>query len=172
MSVVQLDAQDATLVTLAANGEEDAFTQLYRRYETDGWELSFYMCARKHADARDAVQVAGGARRVHRSRARRRGRHALATSGILESVTRATALTLLGELGVPTVERAVDRTELYLADELFMGTAWEILPVTRVDGLEVGDEPPARAPAAWRWSTRASSGASAAVIPSGSRIPF
>jgi branched-chain amino acid aminotransferase len=62
------------------------------------------------------------------------------TSGVLESVTRATALTLLSELGVPTVEREVDRTELYLADELFfMGTAWEILPVTRVDGLEVGD---------------------------------
>ena len=49
------------------------------------------------------------------------------TSGVLESVTRATALTLLGELGVPAIEREVDRTELYLADELFfMGTAWEI----------------------------------------------
>jgi branched-chain amino acid aminotransferase len=65
------------------------------------------------------------------------------TSGVLESITRATALTLLGELGVPAVEREVDRTELYLADELFfMGTAWEILPVTTVDGLPVGDGTP------------------------------
>jgi branched-chain amino acid aminotransferase len=65
------------------------------------------------------------------------------TSGVLESVTRASALTLLGELGVPAIEREVDRTELYLADELFfMGTAWEILPITGVDGLRVGDGAP------------------------------
>jgi len=62
------------------------------------------------------------------------------TSGVLDSITRASALTLLGELGIPAVERAVDRTELYIADELFfMGTAWEILPITTVDGLAVGD---------------------------------
>jgi branched-chain amino acid aminotransferase len=65
------------------------------------------------------------------------------TSGVLESITRATALTLLGELGVPTVERDVDRTELYLADELFfMGTAWEILPIAVVDGITVGGGDP------------------------------
>ncbi len=62
------------------------------------------------------------------------------TSGVLDSITRASALTLLGELGVLAVERAVDRSELYLADEVFfMGTAWEILPVTAVDGMRVGD---------------------------------
>jgi branched-chain amino acid aminotransferase len=65
------------------------------------------------------------------------------TSGVLESITRATALTLLDELGIPAVERETDRTELYLADELFfMGTAWEILPITAVDGLQVGDGTP------------------------------
>lgn len=65
------------------------------------------------------------------------------TSGVLESITRATALTLLGELGIPVAEREVDRSELYLADELFfMGTAWEILPVTTVDGLMVGGGTP------------------------------
>ncbi|SDX83106.1 branched-chain amino acid aminotransferase [Amycolatopsis xylanica] len=65
------------------------------------------------------------------------------SSGVLESITRDTALTLLGELGVPVAEREVDRSELYLADELFfMGTAWEILPVTKVDGLIVGDGSP------------------------------
>lgn len=61
------------------------------------------------------------------------------TSGVLESITRATALELLRGAGVPVAERSVDRTELYLADEVFfLGTGWEILPVTEVDGLPVG----------------------------------
>jgi branched-chain amino acid aminotransferase len=65
------------------------------------------------------------------------------TSSLLESITRATALTLLQEIGVETVERDVDRSELYIADEVFfMGTGWEILPVTTVDGLQVGDGRP------------------------------
>jgi branched-chain amino acid aminotransferase len=61
------------------------------------------------------------------------------TSGVLESVTRSTALTLLREAGVTCEERPVDRSELYLADEIFfLGTGWEILPVTEIDGLPVG----------------------------------
>jgi branched-chain amino acid aminotransferase len=61
------------------------------------------------------------------------------TSGVLPGITRDTALVLLRELGVPVEEREVDRTELYLADEIFfMGTAWEVLPVTAIDGLTVG----------------------------------
>ncbi|MEU8118669.1 aminotransferase class IV [Spirillospora sp. NPDC049024] len=65
------------------------------------------------------------------------------TSGVLDSLTRATALDLLADLGVPVEVREVDRTELYLADELFfMGTAWEILPITTIDGLPVGDGKP------------------------------
>jgi branched-chain amino acid aminotransferase len=60
-------------------------------------------------------------------------------SGVLESITRDTALALLRERHVPVEEREVDRSELYLADEVFfMGTAWEILPVAYVDGLQVG----------------------------------
>ena len=62
------------------------------------------------------------------------------TSGVLESLTRASLLELLCDRAVPVEEREVDRTELYLADEVFfMGTAWEILPVVAVDGLQVGD---------------------------------
>jgi branched-chain amino acid aminotransferase len=62
------------------------------------------------------------------------------TSGILESLTRASCLELLAEAGVRVEEREVDRTELYLADEVFfMGTGWEVLPVVSVDGLGVGD---------------------------------
>jgi branched-chain amino acid aminotransferase len=61
-------------------------------------------------------------------------------SGILESVTRATLLCLCQEsLGIPTQEREVDRTELYVADEVFFcGTGAEILPVAVVDGYTVG----------------------------------
>lgn len=62
------------------------------------------------------------------------------TSGVLESLTRATVLTLARELGIPVEQRDVDRSELYLAEEIFfMGTGWEILPVSSVDGLQVGD---------------------------------
>jgi branched-chain amino acid aminotransferase len=62
------------------------------------------------------------------------------TSGILESVTRKTLLRMFQEdLGIPTEEREVDRTELYVADEAFFcGTGAEIQPVTEVDGYQVG----------------------------------
>jgi branched-chain amino acid aminotransferase len=62
------------------------------------------------------------------------------TSGILESVTRATVLRLCRDLGIPTEEREVDRSELYLADELFFcGTGAEIRPISGVDGYTIGD---------------------------------
>ena len=66
------------------------------------------------------------------------------TSDILESITRDTMLTLLREdMGLSPLERAVDRSELYGADELFFcGTGWEITPVTRVDGIPIGDGTP------------------------------
>jgi branched-chain amino acid aminotransferase len=61
-------------------------------------------------------------------------------SGILESITRDALLVLLREvLGLEVVERAVDRTELYLADEVFTcGTAAEITPVVSIDKYSVG----------------------------------
>lgn len=62
------------------------------------------------------------------------------TSGVLDGITRSTVLTLLEEMGIPRQERVIDRSELLLADELFfMGTAWEVLPITTIDGLTVGD---------------------------------
>ena len=63
------------------------------------------------------------------------------SSGILESITRDAILTLAREeLGIEVVERQVDRTELYTADEIFTcGTAAEITPVIEVDRYEVGD---------------------------------
>jgi branched-chain amino acid aminotransferase len=63
------------------------------------------------------------------------------TADILESVTRTTLLELFRtELGQPPVERDVDRTELYVADEAFLcGSGWEITPVVSVDRMALGD---------------------------------
>lgn len=63
------------------------------------------------------------------------------TSSILESITRATLIDLLGEqLGLKSVEREIDRSELYDAEEAFFcGTLWEITPIVEIDGIPVGD---------------------------------
>jgi branched-chain amino acid aminotransferase len=63
------------------------------------------------------------------------------SSGILESITRATIITRWRELtGAEVEQRDVDRSELYFADEAFLcGTGQEILPVTMIDRLRVGD---------------------------------
>lgn len=62
------------------------------------------------------------------------------TSGILESITREAIIRLSREvLDLPVVEREVDRTELYLADEIFFcGTGAEIAPIVSVDRHPVG----------------------------------
>lgn len=63
------------------------------------------------------------------------------TSGILESITRDTILRLCREsLDIPVQEREVERTELYLADEVFFcGTGAEVMPVSAVDHYPVGN---------------------------------
>ena len=60
--------------------------------------------------------------------------------GILEGITRDCVMRLaLDELGVPTVERAINRTELYYADEMFFsGTGAQVAPITSVDRRPVG----------------------------------
>ncbi len=62
------------------------------------------------------------------------------TSGILESITRETLIHLCREvLQVSVIEREVDRTELYIANEVFLcGTGHEITPIVSVDRLPVG----------------------------------
>lgn len=62
------------------------------------------------------------------------------TDNILEGITRRTVVELCQEaLGLPVVERPIDRTEVYLCDEILMtGTAAQITAVTRVDYRPVG----------------------------------
>jgi branched-chain amino acid aminotransferase len=63
------------------------------------------------------------------------------TSNILEGITRNTVMTLLREeLGYEVVEREIDRTELYVCEELILcGTGAQIAPVGSVDRRQVGD---------------------------------
>jgi branched-chain amino acid aminotransferase len=65
------------------------------------------------------------------------------TSGVLEGITVATVADIAREQGLTLTRREVDRTELYVADEVFLcGTLAELLPVTSVDRLLVGDGAP------------------------------
>ena len=62
-------------------------------------------------------------------------------SGILEGITRDTALTLLAEeLKLRVVERPVDRSEFYVGDEAFFaGTGLEIAAIASLDAIPIGD---------------------------------
>jgi branched-chain amino acid aminotransferase len=62
------------------------------------------------------------------------------TADILEGIARDCVMELAEkELGLPVLERDVDRTELYAADEVFLsGTGFQIAPVVQVDGRPVG----------------------------------
>lgn len=63
------------------------------------------------------------------------------TDDILEGVTRKLMMKIIkDELGLPTVERSIDRTELYTCEELFLcGTGAQVSPVIEVDRRPVGD---------------------------------
>ncbi len=62
------------------------------------------------------------------------------TADILEGITRRGILELARELGIPVVERAVARTELYVADEVFLvGTGCQVTYVRSIDKRVVGD---------------------------------
>lgn len=63
------------------------------------------------------------------------------TDNVLEGITRDCIMTLAArELGLDILERSIDRSELYVSDELFLtGTAVGLAPVVRVDHRPVGD---------------------------------
>jgi branched-chain amino acid aminotransferase len=63
------------------------------------------------------------------------------SDNILEGITLDTAFEVArNELGLEIQRRSIDRSELYIADEIFMtGTAAHITPVTEVDRVPIGD---------------------------------
>ena len=60
---------------------------------------------------------------------------------ILEGITRRSIMEVAEkELGLKVVERPIDRTEVYICDELFMtGTAAQVTAITKVDYRPVGE---------------------------------
>jgi branched-chain amino acid aminotransferase len=62
------------------------------------------------------------------------------TDNILEGITRRSIIDIARkELGMEVVERSIDRTEVFIAEEMFMtGTAAQVVAVTKVDHRPVG----------------------------------
>lgn len=61
------------------------------------------------------------------------------TDNILEGITRDIIMRLAQDAGIPVSTRPIDRTELYVSDELFLvGTGVQISPVTRIDHRNIG----------------------------------
>jgi branched-chain amino acid aminotransferase len=62
-----------------------------------------------------------------------------ATASALQGITRESVMTIAADLGFEVREQPMRRTDLYVADELFLsGTAAEIVPVSSVDDRIVG----------------------------------
>src|SRR5207245_9023457 len=64
------------------------------------------------------------------------------TADILESITRTTLMDAICPelLGMGVVEREIDRTEIYVADEAFLcGSGYEITPIVSTDRSRLGD---------------------------------
>ena len=67
------------------------------------------------------------------------------TSGILESITRDSIIEIANTLTINVQTRDVDRTELYIADEIFYcGTGQEIMPILSVDKMLAGEGTPGK----------------------------
>jgi len=66
------------------------------------------------------------------------------TANILEGITRDAIIRLArADLGLEVLERSVDRTELYVADEVFFcGTGAQVSPIVEIDRRAVGDGKP------------------------------
>jgi branched-chain amino acid aminotransferase len=61
------------------------------------------------------------------------------STDILEGITRSTIMTLARELNIAIQQSAIDRSELYIADELFMcGSSARITPILSVDKRPIG----------------------------------
>lgn len=62
---------------------------------------------------------------------------------ILEGITRDSIIAIAKDLGIPVVERAVDKSELLIAEEVFLsGTAAKITPVKRIENYEMPESRP------------------------------
>jgi branched-chain amino acid aminotransferase len=61
------------------------------------------------------------------------------TDDVLAGITRAAIMRIASDAGLEVVERPIDRSELYLADEVFLsGTGVQVAPVSSIDSRSVG----------------------------------
>jgi branched-chain amino acid aminotransferase len=64
------------------------------------------------------------------------------SASILPGITRDTVIQIAEDLGYPVVQKQLIRSDLYLADEVFMtGTAAEVTPLREVDDVQIGVGP-------------------------------
>ena len=62
---------------------------------------------------------------------------------ILEGITRDSVLAVAQEMGIECVERPVDKTELLIADEVFLsGTAAKVTPIKQIENYELSQDHP------------------------------
>jgi len=99
-----------------ANGFDEALTLTANGYVAEGTAENIFLVQ----DGRGVTPAAG--------------------EDLLAGITRASVIELLtSELGMQVVERTVNRSELYVSDEVFLcGTAAEVTPVVEVDHRAVG----------------------------------
>jgi branched-chain amino acid aminotransferase len=65
------------------------------------------------------------------------------SDGVLEGITRDTVLCLADDLDIPSIEESLTRSDLYVADEVFMtGSAAEVTPVASIDERPIGKPGP------------------------------
>ena len=62
---------------------------------------------------------------------------------ILEGITRASVIELARGMGIEVIERPVDKTELFIADEVFLtGTAAKITPIRKLESTVLSQQRP------------------------------
>jgi branched-chain amino acid aminotransferase len=65
-----------------------------------------------------------------------------ADQDILEGITRDSIITVARNLGIEVIERPIDKSELFIADEIFLcGTAAKISAVSRIENYTVPTAP-------------------------------
>ncbi len=61
------------------------------------------------------------------------------SDGVLEGITRDSVIVLAEDLDIPVIEESLTRSDVYIADEVFMtGSAAELTPIGEVDGRVIG----------------------------------
>lgn len=110
---------------------------LQKARELDGSREVLYIDPQKNHIPADQKLYEGA---VSNFFAMKNGELITATDGVLKGITRLYVLKLADDLQIPHVERDIFVSEIPDFEEAFMtGTVKEVLPVVKIDGLDVGD---------------------------------